>query len=67
MFSLIRSPRSVRREIRRQRVAEALLQLRCAQVQSSAKGLHPFAYLDTDEISTASEQFKFAACDDEQR
>jgi len=67
MFSVNRSLRNVRQEMRRQRVAEALLELRCAQMRSLANGLHPFAYLDGDNLSTASEQFKFAASDDDQR
>jgi len=67
MFKLIRSLRSVRQEMRRQRVAEAIVELRRAQNRSKANGLHLFANLNDGNVLAPSEQFKFAAFDDEQR
>jgi hypothetical protein len=67
MFKSIRSLRSVRQEMRRQRVAEAIAELRRAQNRSKANGLHLFANLDDGNVLAPSEQFKFAAFDDEQR
>jgi hypothetical protein len=66
VFNLIRS-KNVRKELRRQRVAEAILELRRAQMRSLTNGLHPVANLDGGNLSTLPEQFKFAASHDEQR